>query len=59
MYKYWKLEGGMANLAVTYRCQGRLQEAEALAVQVMETKKRVLVEAHPDMIASMNNLALT
>ena len=32
----------MANLASTYRNQGRWKEAEELEVQVMETRKRVL-----------------
>ena len=32
----------MANLASTYRNQGRWKEAEELEVQVMETSKRVL-----------------
>jgi hypothetical protein len=35
---------GMANLASTYRNQGRWKEAEELDVQVMETRKRVLGE---------------
>ncbi|KAL0929533.1 kinesin light chain [Colletotrichum truncatum] len=47
----------MANLAATYRNQGRWKEAEELEVQVMETFKRVLGEEHPDTLTSMANLA--
>jgi hypothetical protein len=49
----------MANLASTYRNQGRWKEAEELEVQVIETRKRVLGEKHPDTLTSMNNLAFT
>ena len=49
----------MANLASTYRNQGRWKEAEELEVQVMETRKRVLGAEHPDTLTSMNNLAHT
>ncbi|KAF1346346.1 kinesin light chain 3 [Lizonia empirigonia] len=49
----------MANLAATYRNQGRWNEAEKLEVQVMETRKRVLGDEHPDMLTSMANLAAT
>jgi Tetratricopeptide repeat len=47
----------IANLALTYRNQGRWKEAEQLFVQVMETRKTVLGVDHPDTLASMNNLA--
>jgi hypothetical protein len=49
----------MANLASTYRNQGRWKEAEELEVQVMETRKRVLGAEHPDTLTSMANLAYT
>ncbi|KAI6263837.1 hypothetical protein MCOR26_011796 [Pyricularia oryzae] len=49
----------MANLASTYRNQGRWKEAESLFVQVMEMRKRVLGEEHPDTLTSINNLAFT
>jgi Tetratricopeptide repeat len=49
----------MANLASTYRDQGRLDEAEELGVQVMEGCKKKLGEDHPDTLTSMNNLAVT
>ncbi|KAF6781660.1 Kinesin light chain 5 [Colletotrichum sojae] len=57
----WKeaeeLEHG--NLASTYRNQGRWKEAEELNVRVMETRKTVLGEEHPDTLTSMANLAST
>jgi len=49
----------MANLASTYRNQGRWKEAEDLFVQVMETSKRVLGVEHPSTLTSMANLAST
>ena len=49
----------MANLASTYRNQGRWKEAEELEVQVMETSSRVLGAEHPDTLTSMANLAST
>lgn len=49
----------MANLAATYRNQGRLEEAEQLEVQVMETFKTKLGEDHPSTLASIANLAFT
>jgi hypothetical protein len=47
----------MANLASTYRNQGRWEEAEKLEVQVMETSKTKLGADHPSTLTSMNNLA--
>jgi hypothetical protein len=38
----------MANLASTYRNQGRWKEAEDLFAQVMETSSRMLGDEHPD-----------
>jgi hypothetical protein len=49
----------MANLASTYRNQGRWTQAEELEVQVMETRKRVLGAEHPSTLTSINNLAHT
>ncbi|RJE18902.1 Phosphorylase superfamily [Aspergillus sclerotialis] len=49
----------MANLASTYRNQGRWKEAEELDVQVMETRKKVLGAEHPSTLTSMANLAFT
>ncbi|KAI8710369.1 hypothetical protein NCS52_01581900 [Fusarium sp. LHS14.1] len=48
----------MANLASTFRNQGRWEEAEELQERV-ETRKRVLGEEHLDTLLSMNNLAIT
>ena len=49
----------VANLASTYRDQGRWNEAEELQVQVMETRKVVLGTEHIDTLASMTNLSST
>ena len=49
----------MADLALTYRNQGRWKEAEDLGVQVIEMRKKVLGQEHPDTLTSMNNLAFT
>ena len=45
-------------VAAIYHAQGRLEEAEKLLVQVMETRLRVLKEEHRDTLESMNNLAV-
>lgn len=44
-------------LAVAYRSEGRLKEAEQLEVQVIETSKTKLGADHPDTLTSMANLA--
>jgi hypothetical protein len=49
----------MANLASTFRNQGRWDEAEKLEVQVMETSKTKLGVDHPSTLTSMHNLAFT
>ncbi|KAF4436977.1 hypothetical protein FACUT_6014 [Fusarium acutatum] len=49
----------MANLASTYRNQGRWKEAEELEVAVLETRKRALGEEHPSTLTTMANLAST
>jgi hypothetical protein len=46
----------MANLASTYRNQGRWKEAEGIEVQVMEITKRVLGAEHPDTLGSSMSL---
>jgi hypothetical protein len=38
----------MGNLARTYWDLGEVQEAKKLEVQVLELKKRILGEEHPD-----------
>jgi hypothetical protein len=48
----------MANLASTYRNQGRWKEAEQLQAKELEICKRVLGVDHPDTLISMANLAL-
>ncbi|OCK99026.1 uncharacterized protein K441DRAFT_541722, partial [Cenococcum geophilum 1.58] len=48
-----------ANLASTYKNQGRWKEAEELFVQVKDTSLRVLGAEHPDTLTSINNLAFT
>ena len=47
----------MASLASTFWNQGRWKEAEELEIQVMETRKKVLGDEHPDTLESMANLA--
>ncbi|KAF8598148.1 hypothetical protein BDV93DRAFT_526951 [Ceratobasidium sp. AG-I] len=49
----------MQNLAVAFRRQGRLGEAEALQTEVIELNKRVRGHEHPFTLTSMHNLALT
>ena len=46
----------MSNLAVIYANQGRWEEAEALEIEVLEKRKQVLGEDHPDTLRSMENL---
>jgi tetratricopeptide (TPR) repeat protein len=49
----------MANLASTWRQQGRSDEAEQLQIEVLELYKEVLSTKHPDTILAMANLAST
>lgn len=49
----------MANLASTYRDQGRWNDAEKLEVRVIETSKTKLGADHSDILTSMANLAFT
>ncbi|KAF2793317.1 hypothetical protein K505DRAFT_244611 [Melanomma pulvis-pyrius CBS 109.77] len=49
----------MNNLASTYWNQGQWKEAEELGMQVLEIRKRVLGEEHPNTLLSMYNLAFT
>ena len=46
----------MANIAATYRNQGRWNEAEQLH---MEMRKKLLGAEHPDTLSSITNLAVT
>ncbi|KAF2834152.1 kinesin light chain 3 [Patellaria atrata CBS 101060] len=45
--------------AMTLYSDGRYNESEELFMQVMETRKRVLGDEHPDTLTSMANLAST
>jgi tetratricopeptide (TPR) repeat protein len=45
--------------AMHLRSDGRYNESEELEVQVVQTKKRLLGDEHPDTLTSMANLALT
>jgi tetratricopeptide (TPR) repeat protein len=45
--------------ATTLFSDGRYKEAEELQVQVMQTRKRVLTDEHPDTLLSMAKLAST
>ena len=47
----------MSYLAYVYKEQGRYAEAEALWVETLEIRKRVLSEEHPDTRISMRDLA--
>ena len=49
----------MANLASTYRIQGRWNEAEQLEIQVLDLRTKLLGPEHPDTLTSMGNLAGT
>jgi hypothetical protein len=48
-----------SKFARTLLSDGRYEEAEELFVEVMETRKRVLGDEHPDTLTSMANLAAT
>ena len=50
---------GMAEFALVFWEAGRWKEAEKLNVRVVETRKRVLGEEHPDTLSSIYNLAIT
>ena len=58
-------EDGWDRIALARKCalalssDGRYNESEELFVQVMETRKRVLGEEHPDTLSSIANLAST
>ena len=55
----WHLDTltSMANLACTYRYQGRWDEAEKLEVEVIEANKAKLGSQHQDTLTSMADLA--
>jgi hypothetical protein len=49
----------MANLACTYRDQGKWEDAEKLELHVMEARKVKLGADHPSTLTAMANLACT
>lgn len=49
----------MSSLALAYKNQGLLNEAELLEVQVVAIRKTVLGPTHPDTIKSLSNLGFT
>jgi hypothetical protein len=49
----------MANLALTYKDLGRWAEAEELDLEVIEARRRLLGNEHPQTLSSMHNLAFT
>ncbi|KAJ7077766.1 hypothetical protein C8R44DRAFT_845010 [Mycena epipterygia] len=49
----------MDNLASTYHALGKLEEAEKLQVVVVEKRKTVWGEDHPDTLTAMAGLAKT
>ena len=49
----------MNNLAWTYQTQGKSAAAAALQGQVLEKRKHILSDAHPDTLGTMHSLALT
>lgn len=48
---------GPANLAVSYSDLDRRQEAMEMREKVLEARKRILGEEHPDTLTSMAHLA--
>ena len=49
----------MHNLGWTYMQQGRAAEAATLQEEVLEKRRRILGEEHPDTLRAMNNLGWT
>ena len=52
------LVNSLNNLALVLRAQGRLSEAEPLAREALEMRRRALPAGHPDIATSLNNLAV-
>jgi tetratricopeptide (TPR) repeat protein len=58
-------DDGEGRLALASKCatalynDGRFEEAEELQVQVMQTRKTLLTDEHPDTLLSIGDLALT
>ena len=49
----------MVNLALTYRNQTRLKEAEDLETQALKMRNKVQGDTHPSTLTNMDNLAWT
>jgi len=49
----------MNNLVATLGDQGQLEEAAAIKKEVVEKRKRILGDEHPNTILVMNNLVIT
>ncbi|KAF8179784.1 hypothetical protein K438DRAFT_1842811, partial [Mycena galopus ATCC 62051] len=49
----------MNNLAVTYHSLGRFEDAEQLQLVVLEKRRKILSDQHPDTLRAMNNLGST
>ena len=49
----------MPYLAITYRYLGQLEEAKKLEVHVLESRRKLLGENHPDTLQAMANLSQT
>jgi tetratricopeptide (TPR) repeat protein len=49
----------MDNLAATYQQLGHYEDAMSLATRVLEARKEILGERHPNTLSAMGNLALT
>jgi len=54
-----KTLNSIAMVGLAYDLKGRWRKAKELEVQVIETRKRVLGEEHPDTLTSIGNLAST
>ncbi len=55
--KHLRTVHSMASLASTISEQGRWEEAEAIATDVVAAKAKVLGPEHPSTLTSLNNLA--
>lgn len=53
------LASSLRSLAITYHDIGRLEEARILQQEVLDLRKEILGDVHPDTISAMNNLSNT
>ena len=49
----------MNNLGSMYRAQGKMKQAAELIEEVLQTRRCILGNDHPDTLMTMSNLALT